>query len=47
MAMATFKCEFPRRQAMLTAAQGGAVICDKPRVIAERIRKLAKEQGNE
>lgn len=26
MAMATFKCEFPRRQAMLTAAQEGAVI---------------------
>lgn len=26
MVAATFKCEFPRRQAMLTAAQDGAVI---------------------
>ena len=26
MVAATFKCEFPRRQAMLTAAQEGAVI---------------------
>ena len=26
MATATIKCEFPRRQAMLTAAQEGAVI---------------------
>ena len=26
MSVATFKCEFPRRQAMLTAAHEGAVV---------------------